>query len=395
VTAPVKPAMDTAGVRDAVTGMVEHLRDNGLAAEDNRWLAQDTIDLLDRAGVFRLAVPARFGGLDAPLAEQVAVIAEISRGCASTGWVAGAWVQGAWVASLFPDAAQEEVFGDGTVRISGGLAPTATMVPVDGGYVLNGTWGFNTGVRGAHWDFLAAVVPHENGEYEPVYALVPVDQLGVADDWHVSAAAGTGSFTTSAADVFVPAHRVVTAAELVTGTTGDRSNSGATGRNYGLIVYVMAMSVAVFTGAARGAYDAFVERAPGRGITYTNWTDLSAHPLTQIKVATAANKITAAEAVTANFVRLLQERADAGEHPTVADSVRVRGESGFVVQSVKEAVEALHEVVGASSLLRKEPFQRFYRDVQGLSRHGMMTPNTNLELQGRVLLGHDPDTLFL
>lgn len=384
-----------AEVLGAVESLVPTLRENGREAEDNRWIPQDNIDLLDKAGVFRLTVPTRFGGLDVPLADQVAVVSAISRGCASTGWVASAWIQGGWVASLFPDASQEEVFADGTARISGGLAPTATLVPVDGGYVLNGSWGFNTGVRGAHWDFLAAVVPGEDGGYTPVYAMVPVDQLTVADDWHVSAAAGTGSFTTSAEDVFVPKHRVAGAAELVTGTTGDRSNAGLAGRCYGLITYVMAMSAAVFTGAARGAYDAFVERAPGRPIAYTDHADLSAHPLTQIKVATAANRITAAEALTDNFIRALQDRADAGEHPSVADSVRVRGEAGFAVQLVKEAVEALHEVAGASTLLRKEPFQRFHRDILGLSRHGMLTPNTNLELQGRVLLGHEPDTLFL
>ena len=387
--------VDTSAVLSGISDIVPTLRENGLEAEDNRWIPQDNIDMLDKAGVFRLAVPARFGGLDVPLADQVAAVAEISRGCGSTGWVASAWIQGAWVGSLYPDEVQEKVFAGGAVRISGGLAPTATMTPVDGGYLLNGSWGFNTGVRGAHWDFLAAVIPHENGEYEPVYALVPTSELTIADDWHVSAAIGTGSFTTSAENVFVPAGRVVGAEQLVTGTTGDRSNTGATGRNYGLITYVMAMSVAVFIGAARGAYEAFVERAPGRGITYTNWTDLCGHPLTQIKVATAANRINAARAVTDGFVRVLQQRADAGEHPSVEDSVRVRGESGYVVQLAKEAVEDLHEVIGASSLLRKEPFQRFYRDVQGLSRHGMMTPNTNLELQGRVLLGLDPDTLFL
>ncbi|CCH32121.1 Acyl-CoA dehydrogenase [Saccharothrix espanaensis DSM 44229] len=382
-------------MREAVTALIPTLRENGREAEDNRWIPQDNVDLLDKAGVFRLAVPARFGGLDVPLVDQAAVVSEVSRGCASTGWVASAWVQGGWVTSLFPDAVQEEVFAGGAVRVSGGLAPTAVLVPTDGGYLLTGSWGFNTGVRGAHWDFLAAVIPGEGEEYTPVYAMVPADQLTIADDWHVSAAAGTGSFTASAQDVFVPAHRVADAAELVTGTTGGRANAGATGRNYGLITYVMAMSVAVFTGAARGAYDTFVERARGRGIAYTDWTDLSAHPLTQVKVATAANKIAAAEALTHNFITALQDRADAGEHPTVADSVRVRGESGFAVQSAKEAVEALHEVAGASSLLRKEPFQRFHRDVLGLSRHGMLTPNTNLELQGRVLLGHEPDTLFL
>ncbi|MER6030048.1 acyl-CoA dehydrogenase family protein [Streptomyces sp. NPDC001851] len=389
------PDVEVASVLDAVKAVVPKLRENGTEAEDRRWIPDENIELLEKAGVFRLAVPRRFGGYEASLADQIAVVEEISRGCGSTGWVAGAWVQGAWVASLYPDEVQEEIFADGDVRISGGLAPTASATPADGGYVLNGSWNFNTGCRGARWNFVAAIVEHPDGTPEPVYALVPMDELDIADDWHVSAAIGTGSFTTTATNVFVPARRVAGAAELVTGTTGGRSNAGATGRNYGLITYVSAVSLAVYLGIAQGAYESFVARVPGRGITYTNWTDQAQHPLTQVKVASAANRITAARALVDGCVQLLQQRADAGEHPSVEDSVTVRGRSGFAIQLAKEAVEELHDVTGASALARKEPFQRFYRDMEGLSRHGMMTPYTNLELHGRFLLGLDPDTLFL
>ena len=138
-----------------------------------------------------------------------------------------------------------------------------------------------------------------------------------------------------------------------------------------------------------------MERLPGKPIAYTNWTDAREHPLVQVKVAAAANAIAAAEALAAGFVQRLQQRADAGEHPSVEDSVTVRGQGGFALRLLKDAVEDLHEISSASALVRSQPFQRFYRDLEGLSRHGMMTPNTNLELHGRLLLGLDPDTLFL
>ncbi|MFF3517904.1 acyl-CoA dehydrogenase family protein [Streptomyces sp. NPDC002573] len=385
----------TAAVLDAVTALVPKLRENGAAAEDRRWIPDENIELLEKAGVFRLGVPHRFGGLEASIAEQFAVVTEISRGCASTGWVAAAWIEGAWVASLYPDEVQKEVYVSSAVRASGGLAPTALFTPADGGYVLNGSWGFNTGCKGADWNLVAGILEHPDGTPEPLYALVPMGEFQIADDWDVSAAIGTGSFTSSATDVFVPARRVVGAEALVTGTTTGRSNTGATGRNYGLITYVAALSVAVFIGAAKGAYDTFTERLPGKPIAYTNWADQREHPLTQIKVATAANKITAAEVLSAGFVRRLQERADAGLHPSVEDSVTVRGRGGLATLLVKEAVEELHDVSGASALARGQHFQRFHRDLEGLTRHGMMTPFTNLELHGRMLLGLDPDSLYL
>ncbi|MGP4052529.1 acyl-CoA dehydrogenase family protein [Streptomyces sp. 2A115] len=387
--------ISSAPVLDAVTDIVPTLRGNGREAEDRRWIPDENIELLDKAGVFRMAVPSRFGGLDLPLSDQFAVLEEISRGCGSTGWTAAAWVSTAWMVSLYPDRAQEEVFASGAVRVSGGFTPGGTLTPAEGGYLLNGSWRFNTGCRGADWDLLAALLEKPDGTVELVFALVPMADLEIADDWHVSAAIGTGSSTTTARNVFVPAYRVADGESAVEGMTGDRWNSGATGRNYGLIGFVMAEGVAAYIGMAQAAYELFLERLPGRAIAYTHWEDQSRHPVTQINVATAENKIVAARALAAQVVELLQGKADAGQYPTPEDRATIHGRCGYAIQLVKEAVELLHSVSGASALARSAHFQRFYRDLQGLSLHGMMTPGTNLEVQGRVILGLDPESPVL
>ncbi|MFD0382200.1 hypothetical protein ACFQ2B_06470 [Streptomyces stramineus] len=122
-----------------------------------------------------------------------------------------------------------------------------------------------------------------------------MSEFSVADDWHTSAAAATGSSTSSVEDVFVPEHRVVGFGDAIFNTTAGRANPTEGGRFYGLFTFVMAECAATFIGLARGAYELFLDRVPGRGITYTSWTDQTQHPLTQIQVATAANKIAAAE----------------------------------------------------------------------------------------------------
>lgn len=387
--------VEATSVLGAVRDIVPKLRHNGLEAENRRWIPDENIDLLDKAGVFQIAVPRRFGGLDLPLADQFEVLAEIARGCGSTGWVSMVWVSTTWLTTLFPDKAQEEVFGAGSVRISGGFTPGGTLVSSEKGYLLNGSWRFNTGCQGADWNITAAILEGPDGPVGEAVAIVPMTDLSIADDWHVSAASATGSATSTAKDLFVPAYRVVDAEEAVLGTTGDRSNVGATGRNYGLYGFVMAEAVASYVGIARGAFELFLERIPGRGIAYTSWSDQSQHPLTQIQVATAANKIAAAEALAAGFMRLLQERADAGEQPTWKEKATLRGQCAYAIQLAKEAVEVLYTASGASVIQRNVPFQRFHRDIQGLSLHGFMNLNTNLEVHGRVLLGLDPATPFL
>ena len=92
---------------------------------------------------------------------------------------------------------------------------------------------------------------------------------------------------------------------------------------------------------------------------------------------------------------MLQRRADAGEEPTWAEKAAVRGQAGTAIQLVKEAVQDLHTIAGASALSKFAPFQRFHRDLLGLTTHGLMSPDMSLEVHGRVLVGLDPDTPFL
>ncbi|NEA65793.1 acyl-CoA dehydrogenase family protein [Streptomyces sp. SID12488] len=382
-------------VLDAVRDIVPTLRANGADAEAQRWIPDENIELLDKAGVFRTAVPRAHGGLDLGVADQFRVIAEVARGCPSTGWLTMVWLTSTWCASLYPDRAQEEVFAGGNTRVSIVFAPTGTLVPADGGYRLSGTWRYNSGVRGSDWDLLAAMVERPDGTTEELVAMVPVSELDVTDDWHVSAGAATGSCTTTARDVFVPAHRVVSLEEVMVSATGDRSNTGATGRNYGLLAYVLSGVAGAFVGIARGAYELFLDRLPGRGITYTDWTDQKLHPLTQIQVATAANKIDAAEALSTRWLTLLQNRADAGEQPTDEEKAIVRGQTAFAAQLAKEAVEILFNASGGSVIRRDVHIQRFHRDIQGFSLHALAQIDVNLEVQGRVLVGMEPGTYFL
>lgn len=387
---------DVASVLKAVRDIVPKLRENGLKAENQRWLPDENLELLDKAGVFRMATPREFGGLAFSLEEQSKVLAEIARGCASTSWVAMVWVSSAWMVTLYPGELQEEIFAKPSVRVSGGFSPTGTLTPTEGGYTLNGRWGFNSGCHGADWNMMLAFVERPDGTLDDAIALVPIAEFSIEDDWHASSLAATGSATATAKDVFVPAHRVVIPSEAQAAIeAGIELPPPPAGRGYGLYSFLFSQAVSTFIGIARGAYELFLERLPGRGISYTPWTEQKEHPLTQIQVATAASKIAAAEALAAEMYRTLQERADAGEEPSLQERAAIRGHSAYAVQLAKEAVEILYNASGASVIKRDVPLQRFHRDIQGLSLHGWIVLSTNLEVYGRVILGMDPDTPLL
>ncbi|MER7761404.1 acyl-CoA dehydrogenase family protein [Streptomyces sp. NPDC097619] len=384
----------TATVLEAVREAIPVLRSRGAEIEGNRRLTDENIELLEKAGVFRIAVPERFGGLDLPVADQAEVLAEIARGCGSSGWVSMVWVSTAWIATLYPDKAQEEIFANGSVRISGGFTPSGTLTPTDGGYILNGSWRFNTGVGGSQWNVHAAIVEREDGTHEELFAIVPREDVTVGDDWDVFGAAGTGSATSTAKDVFVPHHRVVDVS-VYDASTRDRWNADLNGRNYNLTSYILATCAPVYIGLAKAALELFKEKVHGKPVTYTEWTDQAQHPYTQVQLAVAANKIAAADALSKEWLSVIQGREDLGEKLTVEEKAEIRGQVGYVVQSTKEAVETLFNISSASTILRSNHFQRAYRDIVALSLHGLLTPVSSLEVHGRVLLGLEPRTDYI
>ncbi|MCP3822754.1 acyl-CoA dehydrogenase family protein [Streptomyces sp. A3M-1-3] len=379
---------------EAVRGIAPAIAANTYEAETRRWIPEENIELLEKAGVFGIAVPERFGGLDLPVADQARILTEIARSCGSTSWVSMVWMSSAWIATLYPDRAQEEIFANGSVRISGGFTPSGTLVPTEGGYILNGTWRFNSGVRGADWNICAALVERPDGTHEELFAIVPIKDVGIGDDWNVFGAAGTGSATSTVKDAFVPAHRIVDVS-VFDSSTRDRWNQDLNGRNYNLTSYILATCAPVYIGLAKAALDLFIERLPGKGITYTGWTEQREHPHTQLQVAIAANKIASIEALQDTWLETIQGREDAGEKLTTEEKATIRGQVGYAVQTTKEAVEALYNVSSASTILRSGDFQRVYRDIAALSLHGLLTPVSSLEAQGRVLVGLEPGTDYI
>src|SRR5699024_11764412 len=97
---------------------------------------------------------------------------------------------------------------------SGLSTPPGVAEATDGGYLFTGHWRFNTGCRGADWNLVGAMCRPDVGEPYALFALIPMSAFDIADDWYVSAAAATGSASTSTNNHLLPQHLVVEADHL-------------------------------------------------------------------------------------------------------------------------------------------------------------------------------------
>jgi alkylation response protein AidB-like acyl-CoA dehydrogenase len=338
-----------------------------------------------------MCAPKHVGGHEADFQTQCDVLAEIARGCPSTSWVATIFSAMSWMAGAFPDEAQDEVFASRDPRISGVFSPTGTATRRDGGYVVSGRWGYNTGGHGSEWTVITAVLG-EGDAGMPMSMLVRNRELTRLDDWHASGMSATGSSTVLADKVFVPSHRALPLPEMVNAIYPPRRTAGTPYFNYPLAAVLTVNAGGTPLGAARGALEAFAERLPGRGITYTNYTNKSEAPVTHLQIADASLRIDSADAHIRLACALLD--AEPGKTMTVMERVKARAHTAYATGLAREAVDILFYASGASIIQSREPIQRFQRDIQALANHAVMHPQTGLELYGRVLCGLEPNTLL-
>ena len=369
------------------TALIPMLRKAAPAAEKARRVPHDSFDALSAAGIFRMTAPKAFGGVEADFQTQCDVLAEIARGCPSTSWVATIYSAMSWLVGVFPDETQEEIYANRDPRIAGVFSPTGTAVRKDGGFIVNGRWPFNTGCHGATWTVLNVLV----GEM-PTCMIAKSADLKIRDDWYATGMSATGSNTVVAENVFVPARRAMPLPDMLEGKYPARHNADNPYFSHPLAPVLTVNAGGTPLGIARGAWDAFVERLPGRGITYTTYTNKAEAPVTHLQMAEASLKIDSSDA----HVRLATSLLDGARNGslTMQERVKARAHIAYSTGLAREATDILFYASGASSILEHMAIQRYQRDIQALSNHAIMHPQTGLELYGRILCGLPPNTLL-
>jgi len=378
-----------------VSGIAPLLQKHAAWSEENRRLHEETIEALADAGVFRMRVPARYGGYESDTRTLVDVATELGRADGATAWTASVYWIPTWMTCMFPDHVQEEVFATPDVRVCGTLSPSAMAIPTDGGIVVNGKWGFVSGALHSHWQEIIAILVGGEGEPMPVVALVPMSDLQIIDDWYTAGMKGSGSVSTVAANVFVPQERVLPIGAILQGMSSSPQNAAAEIYRAPLLPVASASSLGCVLGMAKGAKDTFFERLPERKITYTGYDKQAQAPLTHLQVAAAVRKIDEADFHAHRVATVVDTKGTENAPWTMEERIAARADLGAVCRLGKEAVDILATASGGSSIYSEVPIQRISRDINAVNMHALMHPDTNDELYGRILCGLPPDTLYV
>ncbi|MFI7892867.1 acyl-CoA dehydrogenase family protein [Streptomyces sp. CACIS-1.16CA] len=345
----------------AARALAPRLREHAAEADRLRTLPDATVRLLDEARLFDVLTPRELGGAGLGFDTAVLVAEELSRGCASAGWVCAVLGGTAWAVAQMDPRAREEVFTAPSTRIALQLrlgGPPAERVA--DGYLLHGTRGrFCSGIDHADWILAGVSAPRTAGaDPEPHFALLPRERTEGVDDWHTSGLRGTGSrsFTTPAAPgLLVPEHRVLPLSAL------DPLNTSPYGRP-GTAPYRMAHTAVgtvalagVLLGTARAALDAHTESA-GRG---------SGPDALDVPALTAT--VDAARALLLADLKALDDSATPGG--SREERARMRRDIAHAGTRCRAVVNAVYEASGSGVIYDDAPLQRIWRDANAAAQH--------------------------
>lgn len=360
------------------------LREHADEAARARHLTTPVVDAMRWAGVFRMAMPAAWGGPELDGCTQTEVIERLARADASAAWCAMIGVESGFFASYIDEAAARELYPELDMITAGFQGPAGRLEVCDGGYRLSGRWSFGSGIT--HADVIvggAAVFENgtprltPSGRPEHRVAMLPAQHWQVLDTWDPEGLAGSGSHDYTIDETFVP--------EEYTFIPGERRRPEPLYAWYGMSV-ACGVGVALGTAAealvnAREALQAKTSKATMRAATE--------EPAVRAGLAQAAAMIGSSRSYVYDTLGDIMTTVEAGREPSLDQRARWAGAVVHAGTTCRDAVQRLVDTVGAGALQRSSPLHRQLRDLNMVAQHGL-TQKRVWEWSGALYFGKQP-----
>lgn len=378
-------AVESRSLHGITDGFVARLAQRAEEAEQLRRLPTATVSEFRQTDLFRLLLPARFGGIQASFPEVLEPIRLMAHGCASSAWTLGFYALHNWMLSLFDPRLQEEVFASGPVLAPAPLAPTGRGHPTEGGVRLTGRWSWATGAMDADWVIVGALVESDDGIL-PALAVLPADQVEVDDVWHTAGMRATGSHDLIATDVFVPEHRIANVADIYGGTAPGAAVHGVATYRWPLVPALALVASMPVLGTAERVTELFAERLSGRVLAYSGVAQKD-QPAAQIRLGDATVRLRALRALVAETAATIDALVVSGERVHRSERANARLAAAYTVHECRAIIADLLEAAGASAHFLSSPLQRAKRDVDIAAGHVVFDYDVSRELAGALAIG--------
>lgn len=361
------------------------LREQAQENERLRRLAPTVVSALHAHKLFSIFSPLEVGGASLGPLGHTEVIAALTSHDAASGWcvMIGAH-ESAWLTSRLPEAALDVLFDAPHWPVAAGSpTPNGAARPVEGGWRIDGRWGWASGIDHADW-VIAQAPPAGAADRPPgappelITVAVPRDAVEVEDTWWPAGLAGTGSSDYRIDDLFVGADFRLQPFELP-----PRRGEGWVERP--TITFLCPAAYGLAQGLAQRAVEESAALAASR-VRVGQRAPLAEREVFQRELGECAAALQAIENHGARLYAQLAEAPVRGVDDVVAMDDSARAAAAWATRTAESIIRTAHRAAGGDAVFLDHPLQRLLRDVQTASQHVVVSDSTFIRL-GQHKLG--------
>jgi alkylation response protein AidB-like acyl-CoA dehydrogenase len=355
-----------------------------------RRLPADLVGDLKRAGVFRMPMPAAWGGPEMSPRAQNEVVEILSAADPSAGWCVMIGSDAGFFSAFLEESVARALYPDLDMVTAGMLQPAGRAVRAPGGYRVTGRWGFGSG--STHADVMVGGCLVFDGDQPllderglPTWRVMmaPATSWRVLDTWYTTGLAGSGSNDYSASDLFVPEERTFSLLDPVRRKEPLYAFPG---------MFFMNMH-GVALGIARRAIDE-VQRLAAEKTLVPELVLMKNVPRVRSALARAEGMLGAARAYTYETMDRVWEALHATGSLSRELRLHIALSRVNAFQMARDVAQLMVDTAGSSAIYTRSPLDRLLRDA--------ITVRTHLAVQDRLMeqisalaVDEDPPVAFL
>src|SRR5262247_1490188 len=332
-------------------------------------LTPQVVDKLHEQRLFRLLLPAAYGGDEVDLATWFRTMEAIAKLDASTAWCVGQ-INGcaASSAALAPEVAHE-IWGENPhAALSWGPPLQARAEATEGGHRLTGEWGMSSGSRHASWLGLMAPVFDAAGKPVPLpqgvsarIFFVPANAVEWIDNWDVIGLNATCSGGYRLAGRFVP-----------TGYSFSREHLPDVRLPGALFKFPLNSLFATgFSGVSLGIARAMLNDvlALARDTTpRLAKSTLRDNHHVQFQIGEAEARLRSARHYVESTATRVWQEVVASDKLTIERRLDIRMATTFAIHEANAVADVAWQIAGATAIFSANAFERRLRDIKTVTQ---------------------------
>ncbi|MDC4142677.1 flavin-dependent monooxygenase [Acinetobacter nosocomialis] len=324
------------------------------------FIPQHIVDLMKKAGFFRVSVPRIFGGNAGnplPFLQSLEKLAAVD---GSAAWVASFGSSNYYLAAL-PIETQKIIYQDGPDQIfAGGLFPVQPVTRIDNGWEVSGTWKFSSGSKTADW-LGVGICESSSGEFQdlPRTVIFPKDKVQVSENWDVFGMEGTGS------------HDLKVNKEFVTEDWSFIRGAPALVDEPLYHIPTVAFSGQVHTVVALGlAYAAIQELLQiCKGQTTTGAPKLADRAYFRMALSKNTAAFLSVRSYFYEICHLVWAEIEKGNEISKELENEMRLSATYAAHSCVDIVKNCYSISGINSIFKRQKMQKILRDILVITQH--------------------------